>query len=79
MKKLNRLQINSEKIMKNEELIVLRGGYGSFKCRCGHCDDFTTGCFDVNAPTLEDALIACGYVCQGAGATCDSAGCPQPC
>ena len=27
MKKLNKLQINSEKIMKNEELLTLRGGY----------------------------------------------------
>ena len=27
MKKLNKLQINSDKIMENEELIALRGGY----------------------------------------------------
>lgn len=28
MKKLNKLTIHSEKLMKNEELVTLRGGYG---------------------------------------------------
>jgi len=28
MKKINKLQINAEKLMKNEELVTLRGGYG---------------------------------------------------
>lgn len=32
MKKLNKLQINPEKVMKNKELISLRGGYGSYAC-----------------------------------------------
>ena len=34
MKKLNKLQINSEKLMKNEELITLRGGYGGYGGGC---------------------------------------------
>jgi hypothetical protein len=36
MKKLNKLQINSEKLMKNEELATIRGGYGFnlHKSRC---------------------------------------------
>jgi|WetSurMetagenome_2_1015567.scaffolds.fasta_scaffold64146_2 hypothetical protein len=34
MKKLSKLQINSERIMKNEELMILRGGYGSCLCFC---------------------------------------------
>jgi natural product precursor len=34
MKKLNKLQINSEKIMKNEELTTLRGGYAGACCTC---------------------------------------------
>jgi hypothetical protein len=29
MKKLNKLQINSERLLKNNELITLRGGYDS--------------------------------------------------
>ena len=32
MKKLNKLCINTEKLMKNDELITLRGGYGSYEC-----------------------------------------------
>jgi hypothetical protein len=32
MKKLNKLQINSEKIIKNEELLILRGGYSTWCC-----------------------------------------------
>ena len=34
MKKLNKLQINHEKLMKNEELITLRGGYDGYCCTC---------------------------------------------
>jgi hypothetical protein len=39
MKKLNKLQINSERIMKNEELITLRGGYdGNENCGLTPCN-----------------------------------------
>lgn len=35
MKKLHKLQINSDKLMKNEELITLKGGYdGTCLCMC---------------------------------------------
>lgn len=34
MKKINKLQINSEKLMKNEELTTLRGGYDGKCCEC---------------------------------------------
>lgn len=34
MKKLNKLQINSEKLMKSEELMTLRGGYGGTGSCC---------------------------------------------
>lgn len=34
MKKLNKLQINSEKLIKNEELNTLRGGYDGCTCDC---------------------------------------------
>jgi len=33
MKKLNKLEINPEKLMQNEELLVIRGGYGWLTCR----------------------------------------------
>ena len=39
MKQLSKLRINSEKLMKNEELIELRGGYGGDGECCGNnCD-----------------------------------------
>ena len=34
MKKLKKLQINHEKLMKNEELLILRGGYGGCELYC---------------------------------------------
>ena len=34
MKKLSKLSISREKIMKNEELINLQGGYGGLKPPC---------------------------------------------
>jgi len=36
MKKLGKLTINPDKIIKNEELVNLRGGYGDEKylCKC---------------------------------------------
>jgi len=37
MKKISKLQINSEKLMNNDELMTLRGGYGgpgSYNCCC---------------------------------------------
>jgi|BioPla2DNA2_1021312.scaffolds.fasta_scaffold180789_1 hypothetical protein len=34
MKRLNKVQINPEKVMKNEELVRLRGGYDPCTCLC---------------------------------------------
>ena len=34
MKRLNKLEINSEKIIKNEELTTLKGGYDISCCVC---------------------------------------------
>jgi|WetSurMetagenome_2_1015567.scaffolds.fasta_scaffold585605_1 hypothetical protein len=34
MKKLNKLEINSDKIMKNDELMSLKGGYGVGYVHC---------------------------------------------
>jgi len=42
MKKLTKFQINPEKLMKNAELLMLRGGYSSWSCivRCtGYSED----------------------------------------
>jgi hypothetical protein len=34
MKKLNKLEIKPEKLINNEELLTLRGGYGGCEFRC---------------------------------------------
>ncbi len=34
MKKFGKLSISPEKIMKNEELLNLQGGYQGYCCRC---------------------------------------------
>ena len=34
MKKLGKLSINLEKVIKNEELVNLKGGYAEYACTC---------------------------------------------
>ena len=63
MKKLNRLQIKSEKLMKNEELLKLHGGAGEicFLCVCpGGCPSK----YEL-APSLEAALSYGTEWCNG--------------
>lgn len=46
MKTLGKLNFNSEKLMKNNELVTLRGGYGTCGCLCydweGHLEGVVT-------------------------------------
>lgn len=58
MKKLNKLQINSQKIMKNEELITLRGGYEANCCTCSNGGI-------MNAITAADCKSACADINLG--------------
>lgn len=49
MKKINKLRINPERIMKNEELFALRGGYDGTTCVClcipgGYLVSYTRDC-----------------------------------
>ena len=62
MKKLNKLQINPERIIKNDELNVLKGGY-TWTCFCTGYDNY----FPVTADTIDDALLALSNVCPGSG------------
>lgn len=62
MKKLGKLNINPEKVMKNEELKALRGGYGSTICyEFGSMGDPTCGgrILGYLNCTWEDALDLC--------------------
>jgi hypothetical protein len=57
MKKLNKLLIDSEKLMKNEELIALRGGY---PCTCSCC-----GANMLGIDMVSECRDACTYAgCQ---------------
>jgi len=86
MKKLGKLFINPEKLIKNEELLNLRGGDvyegdcsaspAIFCCRCGFYPNFIGGCWPEYGPTLEQALQKAGLACSGAGATCNGEMCP---
>jgi hypothetical protein len=62
MKKLDKLQINTERLMKIEELTSIKGGT-TYRCACLGYGNI----FDVNADSLEDALIALSYVCPAGG------------
>jgi hypothetical protein len=44
MKKLGKLQINSEKLMKNEELISIKGGYSGDGCAGDACSSNSDCC-----------------------------------
>lgn len=49
MKKLNRLDLNSGKLMKNEELMKLRGGYEETGCAGVVCNQsYPGGCCKEN-------------------------------
>jgi hypothetical protein len=59
MKKLNKLQINSDRLMKEEELIILRGGYGGCNCVCYNWDIQVVGVIggEVDALTCNPLCL----------------------
>jgi hypothetical protein len=71
MKKLKNFHINSEKLMKNEELLTLRGGYGT--CYgCYNYNGILLGAIYGAGLTMDEALMGCRlyyptteYVMQG--------------
>jgi len=77
MKKLNRIQINSDKLINDNELISLRGGAGSYQCYAigwmpnGWCDGFkgyiNTASCDMAWTICNDlygGTCVCGGDCQ---------------
>ncbi len=61
MKKLNKLQINSERLMKNEELVTLRGGYGYAVCRNSNGEECGSGMIESCSQIHE----FCDWLCNG--------------
>jgi len=67
MKKLDKLQINSEKILKDEELLTLRGGYGMGYCSCrDEHDVHLCWAYPINCDLCMDF---CDSICPGATAS----------
>ena len=73
MKKLNKLNIFEKKILKNEELLTLKGGYGEMERCCNALEEggaiHTTACFewsmaDVLLPIWCDFWSIAGYTIQ---------------
>jgi len=56
MKRLHKLEISSEKVMNNEDLINLQGGYQGWCCFCGWDYGFMGGAANDNPIDCE---IAC--------------------
>jgi hypothetical protein len=68
MKKLNKLHINTEKLMKNDELLTLRGGYdGPCTCMCAVYDvEHLLGyLLSESGNCFEDCRYAFGYPAAG--------------
>lgn len=69
MKTLGRLNINSERLMKHEELITLRGGYGYVSCRIGsvHCGGASvSNCGQAARDKCDDLCSGWdNFVCAG--------------
>ena len=55
MKNFERINITSEKLLKNDELINLKGGTGSGPCWYCHCNTGTIPQWYVRAETELDA------------------------
>lgn len=64
MKKLGKLNINPEKVMKNEELITLRGGYSdgdNYSWDCMGEPNFYLGCVSTITNVASVAWSYCEW------------------
>ncbi len=65
MKKLNKIQINSEKILKDEELLSLRGGTMCVNCLDNNMNiigGYYTTAYNMS---YEDYMFGCNYYYSG--------------
>jgi len=66
MKKLKKLQINPEKLMKNEDLMTLKGGqYGECHtclCNCDLIPEAWWACYCNDYEKIQGILFHCGSV-----------------
>lgn len=62
MKKLNKIQINLNKVIKEEDLLSIRGGYDYMCCLC-YSNLWEPAGYMAGAGSSED----CNYLCRYAG------------
>ena len=74
MKKLTKIHINPEKLMKNEELITLKGGDWSGYCEVICPTQYFNG--PSNAGSCEDAEEICNSFWGNYGSGCYCSCCP---
>jgi len=60
MKTLSKLQLNPDRVMKNDELITLRGGYGLVKCYDGWFNECGEGKVGDCGMADQACQILCG-------------------
>jgi hypothetical protein len=73
MKKLNKLTINPSKVMKNEELVNLKGGYAIaiYKCQCTHGEG---GIYYISLPCGDPGPISYTHNCSSGYQNCEMYG-----
>lgn len=67
MKKLGKLQITSEKLMKNEELMTLRGGYGTYSC---YKEGWIPACYGFISHINTSSCDMAWDICRALGGWC---------
>lgn len=78
MKKLGKLSINPDRVMKNEELVNLRGGYSGYgdtcpsgtqvyTCSCTGTAGLWAGCYSSSCDAMDSVRI---YCINGSGGRC---------
>lgn len=77
MKKLGKLSINPSKVMKNEELVRLKGGYNGgygvavYKCQCTHGEG---GTYYISLPCSDPEPISYAPNCSSGYQNCEMFG-----
>lgn len=66
MKKLNKFQINSEKMIRIEELVLLRGGYTQDPCSGNLCET-KDDCCPSNPDCIYVPIANSGVCCSPGG------------
>ena len=65
MRKISKISLKSQASVLSEEEMAKVLGKGEYRCCCGTGSD--VACFNVYAESINSALEALSYVCEGGG------------